>query len=176
MLWLMPKDCFGMVYLVPVTFSSQLTQGIAVEHRKWLDTDNHSDRWFGNEEPYTAKERRNLIMHWAGKAWKALSSAKYDKQRRKCWTMTRCLMTADESEGSLIKPEGLDNYSVSSPSIIDPTSEQPTGNHTDVKPAELDPDAVDPDIEICPDDPILDPDENEGEKNIFDFIDNVCNI
>ena len=85
-------------------------------------------------------------------------------------------MTADESEGSLIKPEGLDNYSVSSPSIIDPTSEQPTGNHTDVQPAELDPDAVDPDIEICPDDPILDPDENEGEKNIFDFIDNVCNI
>ena len=34
---------------------------IAVVHRTWLDTDNHSDRWLGNEEPYTAKERRSLI-------------------------------------------------------------------------------------------------------------------
>ena len=85
-------------------------------------------------------------------------------------------MTADGSEDPLIKPEGLDNYSVPSPSIIDPTSEQPTGNHADVQPTELDPDAVEPDIETCPGDPIFGPDENEGEKNIFDFIDNVCNI
>ena len=38
------------------------------------------------------------------------------------------LITADGSEDSLNKPEGLDNYSVPLPSIIDPTSEQPTGN------------------------------------------------
>ena len=85
-------------------------------------------------------------------------------------------MTANESEDSLIKPEGLDNYSVPPPSTIDPTSEQPTRNHADVEPAELNPDAVDPDIEIHPDDPILGPDENEGGRNIFDFIDNICNI
>ena len=56
--------------------------------------------------------------------------------------MTGCLMTADESEDSLIKPERLDNYIVAPPSIIDPTSDQPTGNHADIQPAELDPDAV----------------------------------
>ena len=49
---------------------------IAVEHKKWLDTDNHSDRWFSNEEPYTVKGLRILSTHWAGEAWKALSSAK----------------------------------------------------------------------------------------------------
>ena len=90
--------------------------------------------------------------------------------------MTGCLMTADGSEYSLIKPEGLDNYSVPPTFIIDPTSEQPTGNHADVQPAELDPNVVDPDIEIRSDDPIFGSDENEGERNIFDFIDNICNI
>ena len=73
-------------------------------------------------------------------------------------------MTTDGSEHSLIKPEDLDNYSVPTPSIIDPTSEQPIGNHADVQLAELDPDAVDPDIEIHPDDTIFGPDENERKK------------
>ena len=90
--------------------------------------------------------------------------------------MNWCLITADGSEDSLIKPEGLDNYSVAPPSIINHTSEQPTGNHADVQPAELDPDAVDLDIEIRPDDPIFSPDENEAERNIFDYIVNICNI
>ena len=90
--------------------------------------------------------------------------------------MNWCLITADGSEDSLIKPEGLDNYSVAPPSIINHTSEQPTGNHADVQPAELDPDAVDPDIEIRPDDPIFSPDDNEAERNIFDYIVNICNI
>ena len=92
--------------------------------------------------------------------------------------MTGCMMIVDGSEDSLIKPEGLDNYNVPPPSIIDPTNEQTTGNHVDVQPAELDPDTVDPDIEIHPDDPIIGPNENEkeGKRNIFEFIDNICNI
>ena len=62
---------------VDTGYAATLKALIAVKHRKWLDTDNPSDRWFGNEEPYTAKERRILITHWAGEAWKALSSDKY---------------------------------------------------------------------------------------------------
>ena len=148
----------GATYLwqpVDAGYAATLKALIVVKHEKWLDTDNHSDRWFGNEELYTAEERRISISHWAGEAWKALSSDKYDKQRRKYWTMTGCLMTAVKSGYSLIKPEGLDNYSVPPPSIIDPTSEQPVGNHTDVQPAELDLDAVDSDIEIRPDGGLL---------------------
>ena len=45
---------------------------IAVEHRKWLDTNNLSDRWFVNKEPYTAKEQQTLITNWAGEVWKVL--------------------------------------------------------------------------------------------------------
>ena len=30
-------------------YAATLKAFIAVEHRKWLDTDNDSDRWFGNE-------------------------------------------------------------------------------------------------------------------------------
>ena len=63
--------------------------------------------------------------------------------------MNGCLMTADGSKNR---------------SIIDATSEQPTGNHTDVQPAELDPDAVDPDIEIHPDDPIFGLTRMKGKK------------
>ena len=85
-------------------------------------------------------------------------------------------MTADGSGDSLIKPEDLDNYSAPPPSIINPISENPRGNHDDIQPSELDPDAVEPDIEIRPDDPIFGPDENQEERNIFDFIDNTCDI
>ena len=42
---------------VDVGYTTTLKALIAVEHRNWLDTDNHADRWFGNVEPYTAKER-----------------------------------------------------------------------------------------------------------------------
>ena len=31
------------------------------EHHIWLDDEEHSDGWYGNEEPYSAKERRILI-------------------------------------------------------------------------------------------------------------------
>ena len=45
---------------VDTGYAATLKALIAVEHRKWLDTDNHSDRWFSNEEPYTTKKRRNF--------------------------------------------------------------------------------------------------------------------
>ena len=38
------------------------------EHHKWLDDEEHADRWYGNEESYSAKERRIFITHWAGEA------------------------------------------------------------------------------------------------------------
>ena len=85
----------GATYLwqpVDAGYAATLKALIVVKHGKWLDIDNHSDRRFDNEELCTAKERR--ITHWAGEAWKGLSSAKYDKQRRKYWTMTGSLMTA----------------------------------------------------------------------------------
>ena len=103
------------------------------------------------------KQERIFITQWAGQTWKALCLAEYDKQRRKYWMKTGCLITADRSKDSLNKPEGLDNYSVSLPSIIDPTSEQPTGNQADVQLAELNLDSVGPVNEIRPDDTMVGP-------------------
>ena len=61
----------------------------------------------------------------------------------------------------------IKRYIVALPSIIDPNSNQPTGNHADVQPAELDPDAVDPDIEICPDEPIFGTMKMKRKKNML---------
>ena len=36
---------------VDAGYAAALKALIGVAHREWLDTDNHSDRWFGNEEP-----------------------------------------------------------------------------------------------------------------------------
>ena len=65
-------------------YAACLKSLIAIEHRKWLDIENNAEKWFGNEDPYTANERRILITHWTGKAWNVLSTSKYDKLRRKC--------------------------------------------------------------------------------------------
>ena len=81
LLWYGLPGATNLWQAVDASYTATLKALIAVKHSKWLDTDNHSDRWFGNEEPYTVKERQILITHWAREAWKALSSAKYDKQR-----------------------------------------------------------------------------------------------
>ena len=64
---------------VDARYAATLKALIAIKYRKGLGTDDHSDRWFGNEEPYTVKKRQILITHWAGEAWKLLNSAKYNK-------------------------------------------------------------------------------------------------
>ena len=48
---------------VDAGYAATLKALIAIEHRKWLDTDDHADKWFSNEEPYTAKEQRILITY-----------------------------------------------------------------------------------------------------------------
>ena len=162
---------------VDAGYAASLKSLISIEHRKWLDTDNHSDRWFGNEVPYTAKERRILITQWAGEAWNVLNSSKYDKQRKKCCSMTGCLLTADGSEDNLVKPEGLDDYVVPAPSIVDALVSHPKENSDQVVPVEVDPDVVESDlVAIDETDEILGADEEEGERNIFDFIDNLSEI
>ena len=53
------------------------------EYRKWLDDEEHADRWYGNEEPYSAKKRRILKTHWAGEAYTKLCENEYDDSRKK---------------------------------------------------------------------------------------------
>ena len=102
---------------------------ISREHQDWLDRDDNADRWFQNEKPYTAMERRILITNWAGEAWKKLSKPEYDNLRKSCWLKTGCLLTADGSDDNLVKLEGLDGYEVPPPSFCDPNSSTPSSNN-----------------------------------------------
>ena len=88
--------------------------------------------------------------------------------------MTGCLITADGSNDSLIKPEGLDDYVV--PSVFDPSLEPSKGNQNDVQPMDMDTDMIDDNdglLEITDDAMFFAPDEDDGERNLFDFIDNL---
>ena len=89
--------------------------------------------------------------------------------------MTGCLLTADGSEDNLVKPEDLSEYIVPAPLIVDASVSQPEENRDQVVPAEVDPDSIEPDMVIDENEEIFEPEE-EGERNLFDFIDNLCDI
>ena len=97
---------------------------------KWLEGDENSDRWYGHTMPFTAKERRILISHWTGEAYKELVGEKYQKFRWSQFEKTGCLITTDGSEDDKIAPEGLEDYTVPPPSVLDPVLEPPQGNVT----------------------------------------------
>ena len=110
-------------------------------HRDWLDFDNNANRWYGNEQPYTASERRVLLTHWTGDAWnRMISDPKYVEIIRNAFVRTGCLLTANGEHGELVRPEGLTDYKVPPPSMVEPTvevavssddSEQVSGRSTD---------------------------------------------
>ena len=88
--------------------------------------------------------------------------------------MIDCLITSDRLDAFLIKPDGLNDYNVPAPSKGDATIEHPKGNHNDVKPTEVDSDVIDDGRnEILADDNMFALNEDDGERNAFDFIDNL---
>ena len=86
------------------------------EQQQWLESDENIDIWLGNsEKKLTAKERRILITHWVGEAYKKLQSDQYKNSRFRCFQRTGCLITADGSDDDKITPEGLPGYIVPPP-------------------------------------------------------------
>ena len=69
-----------------------------------------------------------MIIWWTGNAWEKLPALKYDRLRLSCWQKTGCLITADGSNGDLIKPEGLPNYQVLTSCILGPPTQIPVDN------------------------------------------------
>ena len=139
-----------------------------------MDIENKAESWFGNEDPYTAKERRILITQWTGEAWNILSTLKYDKLRRKCWMKPVCLITADGSEDHLINPEGLPEYQVPLQSLVEPVGSTAVSNLNEVPPRGIDVNESNKEInEIAENDEFFGPAEDNGERNLFDFIDNM---
>ena len=103
----------------------------------WLEGESNADRWYGNSQGFTARERRYLISHWAGSAYEELVSDKYKDFWWRQFEKTGCLITADGSEDDKINPEGLPNYSVPPPSLLDPAPEASVGNTTSPDDGEL---------------------------------------
>ena len=79
--WFGLPDATDLWQPVDAGYAQVLKSLIAKEQQTWLDIETNADRWFGNAEPYTAKERRILVSYWAGKAWDKLSDSYYDKLR-----------------------------------------------------------------------------------------------
>ena len=128
LLWYGLPDATDLWQPVDAGYAACLKSLISIKHRNWLDIEDNAERWFGDEKPYSAKERRILITQWAGKAWEKLGGEKYDKIRKSCRTATGCLITADGSNDNLVTPEGLKDYKVPSPSLADANEVVPSSN------------------------------------------------
>ena len=105
---------------------------IGQAQRKWLDDEENAEKWYGHESSFSAKERRILITHWVGEAYKKLAGSEYDNLRLRVWQKTGCLMMADGSEDGLIKREGLKSYIVPPPALLEPSVSLPQAEEISV--------------------------------------------
>ena len=115
LVWFGPPGATDIWQPVDAGYGSMIKRLVTQEQDKWLEMDENFDRWAGNGKPLSASDRRILISHWVGEAHKRLQEANYDKFRRNCFEKTGCLMTADGSDDSLVKPEGLPGYKIPPP-------------------------------------------------------------
>ena len=137
------SDCSGVVWYglpnatdlwqpVDAGYAKMLKPLMEQEHYKLLDDEELADRWYGNEEPYSAKERRTLTTHWAGEAYAKLCGNEYNDFWKKLWLKTGCLITADGSNDDKIAPEGLQNYHVPPPhQYLEPAVQLPESNQVE---------------------------------------------
>ena len=100
-------------------------------------------------------------------------SPQYESFIRKCWQKTGCLMTTDGSDDKLNQPEGLSDYLVPPPSILDPAP-QPAATNTPSPAIVIDDDQED--VQMTFEDELIEGDDTADDDdcpNIFDIIDNL---
>ena len=105
-------------------YAQLLKMSIKQEFFKGLDDNDNIDRWYG-ESIFTASEKRILITNWVRKAYRMICSSKYDTLRYRLFQKTGTLITADGSGDELIQPEGLPDYKVPTPSVLDTVPARP---------------------------------------------------
>ena len=94
----------------------------------WLDDDENIQKWYGEKSHITASEKRILVTHWAGNAYRKLCDSRYENFRWRLFEKTGCLSTADGSEDAKVSPEGLLNYELQPPIDIDPIGNPATSS------------------------------------------------
>ena len=98
---------------------------------------------------------------------------------RTCWTKTGCLMTADGSEDHLIKPEGLKDYVVLPPSLLEPSICAVASNEPPLDTSEADDDVTEIAAEFDLSDEFIHQDAGDSimeERNVSDIIDGLLLI
>ena len=101
----MPQNQTDKVQLIDAGVGWMMKKKIGEEMGRRLEIADNIDKW---HDKISAKERRILMTSWTGQAWEELQ--KYTSFQRKSFERTGCLMTIDQSEDDLIKPQGYENY------------------------------------------------------------------
>ena len=142
---------------------------IKQEFFKWLDDDGNIDKWYC-ESIFSASEKRILITNWVGNAYRTICSSKYDNLRCRLFQKTGTLITADGSDDERIQPEGLLDYKVPPPSVLDPAPAPPislpstdNGNDTDGVGADDFDDEEEENVQFVDE-------QEEGGRNIIDLL------
>ena len=144
---------------------------ICQSQRRWLDNEKNAEKWYGHDNSFSSKERRILIAHWVGEAYKKLNSSEYNHLWLQVWQKTGCLITADETDDDLIKPEGLKSYVVPLPAFLQPSTsllqveENSVSREEHTTVSEEDANIVDPSEEQPSDSEIQ---ENNLEHRVYD--------
>ena len=102
-------------------YSNGLKVKVRQAHYQWLDWDESVNKWYREENCFTASERQILITHWVGEAYKALLEATYGTFGQEIFERTGYFLTADGSRDNLAQPEGLPHYIIPPPAIIEPS-------------------------------------------------------
>ena len=109
-------------------YAATLKTLINQEFFNWLHDEDNVEKWYGAESHITASEKRILITKWAGNAYRQLNRPSYEKFRWRLFEKTGCLITANGSEDDKINPEGLPNYKVPPPIMLDPSTAPPASS------------------------------------------------
>ena len=87
---------------------------------------------------------------------------------------TGYMITEDGSDDHLIKPEGLSEYQVPPPSLVRPVRSTAVSTLNKVSPREIDVnESNNKNNEIAENDEFFGPDEDNGERHLFDFINSL---
>ena len=158
--WYGLRNATDLWQVVDAGIAQTLKVLVGHNYQQWLDEGENADLWFGLHKGLSAMQRRILITHWVGNAWKRLCGPEYTNLRARCWEKTGCLMTADGSEDHRISPEGLPDYKIPPPILYLPTCES--------EPQSNSPDGHDDSVE---EDDVLDEDRNQPDDHGTEWVD-----
>ena len=106
-------------------YGATLKRLVNQEFFNWLDDEENCEKWYGEKSKISASEKRILITHWVAAAYKRLTAPKFDGFRYRLFEKTGCLITADGSDDHKINPEGLQDYKVPPPILLDASTYSP---------------------------------------------------